>query len=617
MTESKLQQTMAQGFNTYYNNSVLTHVHMPQAIAISLGFKFYNSSYGTTNLLLESLIGKAGDRDEKIHPGPRSYDGTYTEMTLDCSGHSFKIESAVFESNQYVLVTPLKIGIKPPSLLISLAILWNRPGYTCLENGRLLAHTPDLDLEVFTDGTSVRQMNTGLSAPYIAVELSNPVAVSTKAISAEELKPIMASQKKIVQKQCEKYGNLSEAYNAMRTCLAWDTIYEPEKEQICSPVSRLWSKYWGGYVLFDWDTYFSAMMAMVENKDLAYANAIAITNEKTEAGFIPNFGSCDDGKSRDRSQPPVGTLAVREIFRIYREEWFVRNVFDDLLTWNRWFAANRRLSNGQMCWGSTPYEPKKGMHWETEGVNQRLGAALESGLDNSPMYDDMPFNTNTHMMELADVGLTGLYIMDCEFLAELATILRKADIAEELLERAELSKNGLEDMWDEEFGMYLNKRVDTGEFSRRVSPTNFYALFSDKITPGRVERIINGHFYNSEEFYGEFMMPTIARNDPAYAEQNYWRGCIWAPTNYLAYIAMRKHRHISCVVEACKEFAEKSKNLILKEWNMYGHVHENYHADNGMGCNLQHSDKFYHWGGLLTLIALTEEGYVQGPETGL
>jgi neutral trehalase len=354
----------------------------------------------------------------------------------------------------------------------------------------------------------------------------------------------------------------------------------------------------------------------VENKELAYANAIAITHEKTESGFIPNFGANDDGKSRDRSQPPVGSLAVREIYRIYREEWFVRYLFDDLLTWNRWFAANRRLENGQLCWGSNPYEPKNGVHWETNNVNNRTGAALESGLDNSPMYDGMSFNGETHLMELADVGLTGLYIMDCEALAELADVLERPE-AGELWERAALSKKGLEELWDEEFGMYLNKRTDTGEYSRRISPTNFYALFSNTVSPQRVERIINGHFYNPEEFYGEFIMPTIARNDPAYQEQNYWRGCIWAPTNYLAYLAIRRHRHVNCAALACKDFAEKSKNLILKEWTLNGHVHENYHGDTGMGCTLPHSDRFYHWGGLLTLIALTESGYVQGPEKAL
>jgi hypothetical protein len=604
-----LKRSMFRGFNTWYNNNVLSHVLLPGGIALNLGFKFYN----TGQVLRESLIGRFGEGAEQIQPGPRSYDGSYTELTLRCADHEILIQSAVMEDNQYILVSPVRCVKRFPALLISAAVLWNKPGYVRLEGERLLACTPDRDVEIFCDGRVERQMNTGLTNPYLSIELSGPVAVSTgKKTDAAELRGLLETRKWEVLKTCARYGDLAEAYNAMRTCLAWDTIYEPEKEQICSPVSRLWSINWGGYVLFDWDTYFSALIASVENRELAYANAIAITHEKTEAGFIPNFGAADDDKSRDRSQPPVGSLVVRELYRKYRETWLVEYLFDDLLAWNRWFAGHRRLSNGQLCWGSEPFEGKLGRHWETAGVDELLGAALESGLDNSPMYDDVPFNKTTHLMELADVGLTGLYIMDCECLSGLADLIGRTEGAE-LRERAELSKQGLEEMWDEEFGLYCNKRSDTGAFSRRISATNFYALFSDRVSGERVDRIMQEYFYNPKEFFGAYMIPTIARSDPAYGDQNYWRGRIWAPTNFLVYLALRRHG----LGEPCRILAEKSRDLIMKEWLEKGHVHENFNGDTGEGCDVRNSDKFYHWGGLLSYIALMDGGFIDGPEKAL
>ncbi|MCL2773269.1 MAG: hypothetical protein FWD71_07945 [Oscillospiraceae bacterium] len=605
---TQLRKEMFQGFNTYYNNSVLTHVHMPDCFALSLGFKFYNGTYGGGMLLTEALIGV-----ENIHPGMRGYDGTYTELTLYSHDHEVFIQSAVIDDNQYLLVTPVKIAKNPPALLISAAILWNKPGYVEINGDSLTGTTPERKFQVFTDGKHIREMNIGLVNPYFSVELPHAVAVSTgKSVTADELKEVMKQKKESIKNELARFGELSEAYNAMRTCMAWDTIYEPENSQICSPVSRPWSKYWGGYVLFCWDTYFAAMLAMPDNKNLAYANLIAITHEKTEAGFVPNFGSVNDGKSRDRSQPPVGSLALKEIYRRYREKWIVEYLFDDLLEWNRWFAGHRRLPDGCLCWGSDPYEAKYGRHWEIDGINQTLGGKLESGLDNSPMYDDIPFDCEKHIMLLADVGLTGLYIMDCESLAELADVIGRPE-SFELRERAEYSKDGLESMWDDDFGMYLNKRTDTGEFSRRISPTNFYALFSDRVSAHRAERIVKEHFFNENEFYGEYMMPSIARNDPAYTDQEYWRGRIWAPMNFLAYTAMRKHH----LTKPCKVLAESSKRLLLLEWNMHGHVHENYNADTGMGCDVKSSDKFYHWGALLSLIAMTDAGYVAGPEEPL
>jgi hypothetical protein len=604
-----LKETTLRGFNTWYNNNVLSHVLLPEGIALNLGFKFYN----TGQVLRESLIGRFGEGVEEIHPGPRSYDGAYTELTLRCADHEILVQSAVRENNQYILVTPVRNVKRPPSLLISAAVLWNKPGHVRLEGEKLLAYTPGRNLAILCDGKPDRQMNTGLTNPYLSVELSGPAAVSTdRGIGAGELRGLMEDQKKKVLAGCAQYGELAEAYNAMRTCLAWDTIYEPEKDRICSPVSRLWNINWGGYVLFDWDTYFSALIASMENRELAYANAIAITHEKTEAGFIPNFGAADDDKSRDRSQPPVGSLTVRELYRKFREKWLVEYLFEDLLTWNRWFAEHRRLPNGQLCWGSEPFEGRLGRRWETSGVNELLGATLESGLDNSPMYDDIPFNKTTHLMELADVGLTGLYILDCECLADLADLLGRSEGAE-LRERAEKSKQGLEEMWDEEFGLYNNKRSDTGAFSRRISAANFYALFSDRVSPERINRMLGEHFFNPQELYGDYIIPMTARNDPAYTDQDYWRGRIWAPTNFLAYLALRRHG----LDEPRKILAEKSRNLIMKEWLEKGHVHENFNGDTGEGCDVRNSDKFYHWGGLLSYIALMEGGFIDGPEKAL
>jgi len=201
-----LKQDMLRGFNTWYNNSVLTHALLPEGIGLSLAFKFYN----TGQVLRESLIGRFGEKVEQIHPGPRSYNGAYTELHLSCSDHEMRIQSAVIDENQYILVTPVKntkkpAVLKPPALLISAAILWNKSGYVQLEGRRLLAHTPGRNLEVFTDGKPVRQTNTGLTNPYLAVELSGPVAISTdKRIGASELRERMEKRKKQVLEDCGK-----------------------------------------------------------------------------------------------------------------------------------------------------------------------------------------------------------------------------------------------------------------------------------------------------------------------------------------------------------------------------------------------------------------------------
>jgi len=80
--------------------------------------------------------------------------------------------------------------------------------------------------------------------------------------------------------------------------------------------------------------------------------------------------------------------------------------------------------------------------------------------------------------------------------------------------------------------------------------------------------------------------------------------------NYLVYIALRRHGQR----KACEVLAQKGKDLLLREWLSKGHVHENYNGDTGEGCDVKNSDKFYHWGAMLSLVALIEAGHAAGPE---
>ena len=118
-----------------------------------------------------------------------------------------------------------------------------------------------------------------------------------------------------------------------------------------SPVSRIWSVGWGGYVLFDWDTFFAATLAAVGDRDLAYANAIEICREATPQGFIPNYARGGGWKSEDRSEPPVGAITLLGLYEKFHDRWLLADTFTALLTWNRWWAEHRDR-HGYLVWGS-------------------------------------------------------------------------------------------------------------------------------------------------------------------------------------------------------------------------------------------------------------------------
>lgn len=217
-------------------------------------------------------------------------------------------------------------------------------------------------------------------------------------------------------------------------------------------------------------------------------------------------------------------------------------------------------------------------------------------------------------MLLADVGLMSLYIADCRSLSDIAAILGEKDDAKELTERAEKYAKKLETLRDNQFGLYLNKNLVTGKFSYRLSPTLFFPLLAKVPNHDQASRMMREHFYNANEFWGEYIMPSIARNDNAYKDFHYWRGRIWAPLNFLVYKGMRNYN----LPDAKKDMVEKSKTLLLKSWLGERHVCENYNADNGRGGESgTWSDAFYHWGALLGFMDIIDKDYMPRPELSI
>ena len=604
-----MHKARATGFQTWNVRSVLSHVDMDTGYALNVCIK----TGANGHYLKEALIGRFGDGVETVYPECHTWDGSYTSVKVEYEEVKFRVESCkTKDCPLMLLVTPLSRNIRAPYLVLESGFLWNRSGVMGREKNTLIAVGGDKRYTVhMTAPHNGFDPNIPTQAPYLACDFDQEVAFTVNTpMTVEQVRRHMAAAREAYMEDKASFAPCEEQYEAMQCALCWDTTWDAIHNRVIAPVSRLWSIRHGGYVLFCWDNYFAAFMFSLKDKFHAYSNLIAMTLSRTDAGFVPNYIHGTGLKSEDRSQPPVGAAMLREVYRIHKEKWIVEFLYPMLLQWNVWFSAFRMEEDGALCWGSNPFEPKYGNYWETPegGVDDTYGGALESGLDNSPMYDDIPFDKQKHRMMLKDVGLTGLYILDTKALIDLAKLLGKTDDIPMLEARLKKAEEGLETLWDEEFGFYCNRRTDTGDFSHRISPTNFYALFSDHVSAERKARIVQ-HYYNPEEFYGDWMLPTIARNDPAYPDQHYWRGRVWAPLNFLTYMAMKNHADLGKVRA---DLAQKSDVLLMNEWREHRHIHENYNSLTGEGCDSLSSDKFYHWGALLGVISMVEQGMIPG-----
>ncbi len=604
-----MTDSFAAGWNTWNTRSVLSHVLMPEALALNLAFKDgWHPAY-----LKEALIGDERRTGAAVQPGPRTFDGSYAQLRLTWQNITATVESGHDGEDLVLLVTPeLKPG-KRAMVVVESGVLWNRRGTLERSGDTLKLHGLYRTITVYSTATPVREFQVACQTPFLVLDLgAGAVGICTgRARSVDDIRRLLDLRKAEVDARRASYGAHADIYDAVQRVQAWNVLYEPDRERVCSPVSRVWNHHFGGWVLFCWDTFFGAQLQSLECQAVAQANALAMLEEATAAGFVPCW-SCGTGATcNDRSNPPVGSFAVKELYRRFRDREFLAKAFTPLLTWNRWWEQ-ARLVDGFLRLGSHPSAPTVG-HWEElNGVGALKGSLFEAALDNSPMYDGVGWDDRTHTQELADVGLISLCALDSDSLADLAQVLGRSAEEAELRARADRYRAMLERLWDEDAGIYRNWHTDRQQASQRISPTSLYPLFAG-IPKAHAKRLVHEHLLNPAEFWTPWALPSIAANDPAFPEQHYWRGKIWPPMNWLVYVGCR----LAGEGAAATALAEKSSAVLLKEWREHGHIHENYTATTGMGCDREDSDRFYHWGGLLGLPALIEAGFMDGPELPL
>ncbi len=612
-----IQERLAQGWNTWDSRSVLRHVLLPEGLALDLALKrhaWLEEDHLETALIGRRQAGEGTPEPERIRPGLHALDGAYARLDLDWRGLALTVESgSAPDGDLLLLATPRQTGDSPFELVVGAGLAWNREGALTRTSDGFAARLPTREIAIHIDGVQEADPYTRTLLPHHVLRLDRPVAITSGVPrSAAEVRRLLDQAEGRVRERAARFPGLEEAYLAITAGVAWNTIYEPRHDRVVSTVGRLWNEEYGGVALFGWDNFFLAYLTALEGSDLAFANVIEHLRGFTEEGFAPNDNRGNGSKSWDRSQPPVGGLMVREIHRRFPEaRWFLEAAFDPLLGWNRWWPR-RRMNRGMLSYGSHPAQNP----FREPAVGTRRAAGYESGMDDSPMYEDVPFNRETNTLELQDVGLTSLYIADCRALAEMARILGRETEARELDARGDRFAAALDGVWVEERGYYLNHRTDGGTVrpSPRRSPTLFYPLLAGVPDARRRERLIEEHLLNPEEFWGEFVLPSTSRDDPSFPRQRYWKGAIWPPLNFLTYLGLRRAGAFS----AASELASRSLAMFLAEWRRKGYVSENYSSITGAGDDRRlSSDPFHSWGALFGVMAFIEAGHLAPPEAPL
>ena len=403
--------------------------------------------------------------------------------------------------------------------------------------------------------------------------------------------------------------------------LVWTVLLQPETGRLYAPAGRRWifPKPGGGapedsarestpalddWTVFGWDSFFNALATATASGSLAWDVLLAGLESRYPNGNVPNWRSRRGG-TPDRSQPPVGSFAALKLHLACSDEDALAAAWPGLRAWSDWWVADKGgrprregLTPGLLAWGSDSAlvpEREQVPEWEV-GASGHQRAAWESGQDDLPLWEEAEWDPRREVLAMSAVDLCSYRALDLECLSRIARILGDPASARRLeAERRRLVATMNEVLWSEDAGLYLDELP--GGHSRRVAASNFLPLIAGVPSARRARRMV-GVLRDPERFWGEWVLPTISRDDPAFEDQQYWRGSIWPPMNYLVLQGLRRYGYD----EIASEFAWRGALMFMADHQRTGFCRENFDARSGRG----RGHRFQSWAPLFALGAIEE-----------
>ncbi|MDX7951758.1 trehalase family glycosidase [Lichenihabitans sp. Uapishka_5] len=413
----------------------------------------------------------------------------------------------------------------------------------------------------------------------------------TAALAAERARAALATPEREPALPTHM-GLAAGALDAVRDVLAWNTLWDADDGRPYTTMSRIWNL--GDVAVWYNDQCYAALLGGLFDLELARENLAMAHAGATPEGNVAALVATPDAWV-DRSQPPLGSFVTMLLYGRTGERSLLDTHYDTLARNNRWWRATRDPD------GSGLVSPGTSAIGEALYAGTAFGARNETGMDNSATHDEAHYDPATRMLSTIDLGLNCVVCLDCEMLAAMAAALGRGQDAAEFAAAATRMRDAISArLWDEARGLFANRQRDGG-FVRSLSPTSFYPLLCGAATPAQARRLLP-HLADPATFGGPFGLPNATRDDPAFADNTYWRGRIWPNVNYLVWQGLRR---AGFHLEA-GSLAAMGQHLFMRSWRERRIAAENYNATTGEPLDSSDTDPFYTWAALLPAMAVGE-----------
>ena len=301
--------------------------------------------------------------------------------------------------------------------------------------------------------------------------------------------------------------------------------------------------------LWLWDSALHALAYRHVDPDLARNQIRAMLAYQLPDGMLPD-AVYDEGIvteinhpiHAEVTKPPIVAWAALKLHETAPDLGFLQEIYIPLVRWNAWWFSMNDDDVDGLAQYNHPYS---------------------SGLDNNPLWDfGMPVESpdlNTYLcVQMGSLALMaealGLEVEGRMWRRRASSIVRRM----------------IEDFWDEEAGVF--RALHDEKPIPVITPFNLYPIWTGQL-PDAIRNRLLEHLRNPDEFWGDLVIPSVARNDPTYDPDAMWRGPIWININYFFVEAL----HQIGEHELAQELCEKTLQLVMRHASIY----EYYNADTG------------------------------------
>ena len=301
--------------------------------------------------------------------------------------------------------------------------------------------------------------------------------------------------------------------------------------------------------VWNWDACLHALAFRHVDPELARDQLRTMLACQLPDGMIPDavydeavIAEIDHPQRAEVTKPPIMAWAALKLHETAPDLAFLQEIYVPLVRWNAWwFSMNDDDADG-LAQYNHPYS---------------------SGLDDNPLWDyGMPVESpdlNTYLC--VQMGSLAMIAEALGMASEGAMWRRRA---------AAIVRRMIEDFWDADAGVF--RALHDEQPIPVITPFNLYPLWTGQLPDPIRDRVI-GHLTNPDEFWGEYVIPSVARDDPHYDPETMWRGPVWANINYFFIEALRQvGRH-----DLARTLRDKTLALIMGQPSIY----EYYNGETG------------------------------------